>query len=103
METSEKSTTKNPEIKEYADGWISEREGTDAPIFLKIAFVIIGLSTVAYLFIYMNGDVNNSDHGPLVRSINAATVPADTLMTIVGVMMLIYVAVVAVFAFRKMH
>ena len=31
-------TEQNPKIKEYADGWITEREGTDVPGFLKLAY-----------------------------------------------------------------
>ena len=29
---------KQDEVKEYADGWITERKGTDVPTFLKIAY-----------------------------------------------------------------
>lgn len=91
------------EIKDYAEGWIQEREGTDAPPFLKAAFVVIGLSCTAYLFLFMNGEVDHSDRGPLVQAFNAISSSADGVMTMVGFMMLIYVAIVAVFAFRKMH
>lgn len=91
------------ELKEYAGGWITEREGTDAPIFLKFAFVVIGLGCTTYLFLFMNGEVNHSDRGPLVKAFNAATTSADGFMTGVGVLMLLYVAVVSVFAFGKAH
>ncbi len=97
------SDNQKQEIKDYADGWIQEREGTDAPPFLKAAFVVIGLSCTAYLFLFMNGEIDHSDRGPLVRAFNAISNSADGLMTMVGFMMLIYVAIVAVFAFRKMH
>lgn len=97
------SDNEKQEIKDYADGWIQEREGTDAPPFLKAAFVVIGLSCTAYLFLFMNGEIDHSDRGPLVRTFNAISSSADGLMTMVGFMMLIYVAIVAVFAFRKMH
>ena len=30
-----------PKIKEYADGWITEREGTEVPGFLKLAYIVI--------------------------------------------------------------
>lgn len=104
METVKKDAGKGTEeIKDYAGGWITEREGTDAPPLLKFAFVVIGLGASSYLFLFMNGDVNNSDHGPLIKGFNAMTESADTLMTAVGVMMLIYVAIVVMFAFRKMH
>jgi len=91
------------QIKDYAEGWIQEREGTDAPPFLKASFVVIGLSCIAYLFLFMNGEVNHSDRGSLVQTFNAVSGHADSLMTTVGFMMLIYVAIVAVFAFRKIH
>lgn len=97
------SDNEKQEIKDYAEGWIQEREGTDAPPFLKAAFVVIGLSCTAYLFLFMNGEIDHSDRGPLVRTFNAISSSADGLMTMVGFMMLIYVAIVAVFAFRKMH
>jgi hypothetical protein len=97
------SDNEKQEIKDYAEGWIQEREGTDAPPFLKAAFVVIGLSCTAYLFLFMNGEIDHSDRGPLVRAFNAISSSADGLMTMVGFMMLIYVAIVAVFAFRKMH
>lgn len=105
METVKHEADKKPVdgIKDYAGGWITEREGTDAPPLLKFAFVVIGLGTTSYLFFFMNGDVGNSEHGPLVQAFNSATNSADTLMTAVGVMMLIYVAIVVGFAFRKMH
>lgn len=97
------SDNQKQEIKDYAEGWIQEREGTDAPPFLKAAFVVIGVSGTAYLFMFMNGEIDHSDRGPLVRAFNAISNSADGLMTMVGFMMLIYVAIVAVFAFRKMH
>lgn len=33
-------TQTQQEIKEYADGWITERKGTDVPAFLKLAFIL---------------------------------------------------------------
>ena len=39
------------ELKDYAGGWITERKGTDVPGFLKLAFPVIGLGCVAYLFL----------------------------------------------------
>ena len=49
-----KTTTEVP-VKDYAGGWITEKQGTDAPPFLKFVFPVIGLSCVAYIVIYMNG------------------------------------------------
>ena len=36
---SEKSQNEN--VREYAGGWITERKGTDVPVFLKVAFILI--------------------------------------------------------------
>ena len=47
----------NPKIKEYAGGWITEREGTDVPPFLKLAYIVIAGGCLAYFFLYMNGEI----------------------------------------------
>ena len=60
-------------IKEYADGWITEREGTAIPGFLKLAYCVIAGGALAYFFVYMYGEVNHPDRGALVRAMNAAT------------------------------
>jgi hypothetical protein len=91
------------EIKEYADGWITERKGTDAPAFLKYAFVIIAGGCLTYFLFYMNGEVDHSDRGPLVRLMNAATQSADGLMYAIAAIGLIYIVILLVFAFRKFH
>lgn len=91
------------ELKEYAGGWMTERKGTDVPGFLKLAFVVIGLSCVAYLVLYMNGEVNHEDRGRLVQVFNRATETSPGLMYGVALLGLIYVAIVVVFALRKMH
>ena len=35
---------KKSELKEYADGWITERKGTEIPGFLKLAYPVIVLA-----------------------------------------------------------
>jgi H+/Cl- antiporter ClcA len=90
-------------IKEYADGWITEREGTDVPAFLKLAFILIGLGCTAYFIVYMNGEVNDSDRGPLVQAFNRMTEGADPLMYVVAAMGLIFTIIVVRFAFSKFH
>ena len=52
------------ELKEYAGGWMTERKGTDAPGFLKLAFPVIGLGCVAYLFLQIYGDVDHATRDP---------------------------------------
>ena len=91
------------EIKEYADGWITERKGTDVPIFLKVAFIVIGSGAFIYFLIYMNGEVNHSDRGVLVRALNSVTKTADGLMYFIAALIAVYGIILAVFAFRKFH
>jgi hypothetical protein len=97
--------TKQPEeeLKEYAGGWMTERKGTDAPTFLKLAFPVIGLGCVAYLILYMNGEVNNAERGALVQQFNRATESSPGLMYTVAALGLIYVVAVILFAIRKFH
>ncbi len=90
-------------LKEYAGGWMTERKGTDAPGFLKLATPIIGLGGLGYLLFQMYGDVGHATRGPLVQQFNAATRTSPMLMYAVALMVLIYVVIVAVFVFRKPH
>ena len=91
----------NTELKEYADGWMTERRGTDAPIFLKAAFVVISLSCVTYLIVYMNGETNHADRGVIVQAFNRVTGTADGFMYFVAALALLYAAILILFAFRK--
>lgn len=97
------SDKKQEEIKEYADGWITERKGTEVPTFLKVAYIFIAGGCLTYLVVYMNGEVNHSERGVLVRAFNAATTSANGLMyTIVGIGVL-YALILFAFSFRKGH
>jgi hypothetical protein len=91
------------ELKDYADGWMQERKGTDAPGFLKLATPIIGLGCVGYLVFQMFGDTGHATRGPLVQQFNAATKTSPALMYGIALLVLIYVIIVSVFAFRKPH
>ena len=91
------------ELKDYADGWMQERKGTDAPGFLKLVTPIISLSGVAYLIFQMYGDVNHSTRGPLVQQFNATSKTSSMFMYIVAGLVLIYAVIVSVFAFSKPH
>ena len=72
-----------PELKEYADGWITERKGTGVPGFLKLAFPIIGAAVVIYLAVFTNGEIHHSTRGPLVQQLNAVTGTANGFMYVV--------------------
>lgn len=91
----------NNEIKEYADGWITERKGTDAPVFLKFAFIVISLGCVTYLIVYRNGETTHADRGVLVEAFNKVTGTADGFMYFVAALGLIYAAILIAFAFKK--
>ena len=90
-----------PKLKEYAGGWINEREGTTVPNFLKLAYVVIAASCIAYFLMYMYGDVNQADRGSLVRAMNAATEASGSLMYAVAALIVIYGIVVVIFSFGK--
>jgi hypothetical protein len=90
-----------PELKEYAEGWITERAGTEVPGFLKLAFIVIAGSALAYFLIYMYGEVNSPDRGPLVRAMNAATEASAALMYIIAAMIVVFGIVVVAFSFGK--
>ncbi len=90
-------------IKDYAGGWITERTGTDVPAFLKFAFIVIGLGCVAYFIVYMNGETTHPDRGALVQKFNAATESSPAFMWAVAAMALVFVVIVAWFAFRRFH
>jgi hypothetical protein len=95
--------TPDTKIKEYADGWITEREGTPIPGFLKLAFIVISCSAVAYILLFMNGEVDHPDRGPLVRAMNAATQASAGLMYIVAGMIVVFGIIVVTFSLRKPH
>jgi SNF family Na+-dependent transporter len=91
------------EIQEYADGWITERKGTGVPTFLKFAYIVIMAGVIGYFFVYMNGEVNHSDRGFLVRQFNQVTQSSPLFMYIVIGMVLFYTAIVIGFAFKSVH
>ena len=90
-----------PELHEYAGGWITERKGTSIPTFLKLAFPIIAFACIAYLVVFMNGEINHSERGALVRQLNAVTGSANVFMYIIAGMILVYVAILLAFLFKK--
>ena len=88
-------------IKNYADGWITEREGTEIPGFLKLAFPVILIGCFSYFILYMYGEVNHPDRGPLVRALNAATEASGTLMYMIAGMIVIFGVILVAFALGK--
>ena len=91
------------DTREYADGWITERKGTDVPKFLKFAYIVIAASCLAYFIIYMFGEVNHADRGVLVRQFNQATQSSNGFMYFVAVLAVIFAAILVKFAFSRFH
>jgi len=104
-ETTEAKVPKEPEseIQQYADGWITERKGTGVPTFLKFAYIVIMAGVIGYFFLYMNGEVNHSDRGALVRQLNHVTQSSPALMYAVITMAVIFAVIVIAFAFKAVH
>jgi hypothetical protein len=92
---------KETKIKDYAGGWITEREGTQVPGFLKLAFPVIAFGAVAYFVVYMNGEVDHPDRGGLVRAMNAATATSAGLMYAIAAMIVIFGVVVVAFSIKE--
>src|ERR1700744_1317337 len=91
----------NSGLKEYADGWITERKGTDIPGFLKIAYPVIGVAVLIYIVIYLNGEVTHSTRGTLVQQLNEVTGTANAFMFIVGAMIVMYLGILLAYLFKK--
>ena len=89
------------ETKDYADGWITERKGTDVPKFLKFCYIVIALGCIGYFFVYMFGEVNHADRGVLVRQFNQATQSSSGFMYFVAALIVVFALVVVKFAFSK--
>jgi len=89
------------ELKEYAGGWITERKETTIPSFLKLAYPIIAVACLAYLFIFINGEVNNSTRGTLVRQLNAVTGSSPVFMYVVAGLLAIFGIILLVFVYGK--
>jgi hypothetical protein len=90
-------------LKEYADGWITEREGTEIPTFLKLAYIVIAGGCLTYFLLYMYGEVNHSERGPLVRALNAATEASAGLMYAIAALIVVFGVVTVAFSFGKSH
>ena len=90
-----------PKIKEYADGWITEREGTEIPAFLKYSYIVIAGGAAVYFLLFMNGETTHPDRGALVRTLNAATQTSATLMYAIAGLIVIFGVLVVAFSFGK--
>ncbi len=93
--------TTKPEIKEYAGGWITEREGTKIPPFLKFSYIVVAGGCLAYFLVFMNGETTHPDRGALVQALNAATQMSAGLMYAIAAMIVVFGVIVVTFSFGK--
>jgi hypothetical protein len=91
----------NNKIKEYAGGWITEREGARIPGFLKLSYVVIAGGCFAYFLLYMYGETSHPDRGALVQALNAATQASAGLMYAIAAMIVVFGAIVLAFSLGK--
>jgi len=91
------------DIKKYADGWMTEKKGTEIPAFLKFSYIVIALGCLAYFLIFINGEINHSTRGALVRQFNAVTGTANGFMYLVAALIVIFAVVTIKFAYSKFH
>jgi len=98
----EQNKTSN-DIKSYADGWMTEKKGTEIPAFLKFSYIVIACGCLAYFLIFMNGEISHSTRGHLVRQFNAVTGTANGFMYLVAAMIVIFAIITVKFAFSKFH
>ena len=89
------------EIEELAGGWITERKNTQIPVFLKFSYIFIGGGCLFYLFYFMNGEINHSTRGNLVRQMNASTQSSNGFMYFVAILLAVYLVIAIAFAFKK--
>jgi Na+/H+ antiporter NhaC len=88
------------DLKDYADGWITERKNTDVPGFLKLAIPVIALGCLAYLVLQRNGDVSHVSRGPLVSAFNRVSLPSPAVSFTVAGIAALYAVIVTIFAVR---
>ena len=91
------------ELKSYAEGWMTERKGTEIPTFLKFAYIVIAAGCFAYFLIFINGEVDHATRGTLVRQFNAVTGTANGFMYFVAALIAIFAIITVRFAFSKFH
>lgn len=91
------------DVKSYADGWMTEKKGTEIPAFLKFSYIVIGIGVLIYFLVFMNGEINHSTRGALVQQFNKVTGTANGFMYLVAAMIVVFAIITIKFAFSKSH
>lgn len=97
---SKPETHENPDLENYAGGWITERKHTNVPPFLRATYIVVGICAVSYLVVQMYGDVSHPDRGSLVEQFNRATMTSPGLMYAIAALAAAFFLAVILFAFR---
>lgn len=98
-----KPPVEKPAVHEIAGGWITEKEGTEVPVFLRVCYVLIASAAVCYLILFMYGEVGHAERGPLVKQFNLSTITSEPFMYMVAAMVAIFFVGVSVYAAKKGH
>jgi hypothetical protein len=99
----EAKATEAPATHDIAGGWLTEKADSPVPPFLRVCYVVIASACIAYLILFMYGEVGHADRGPLVQQFNNATFTNEPLMyTIAGLAAAFFVGV-SIFAAQKPH
>ncbi len=88
-------------VHEIAGGWITEKQGTEVPVFLRVCYVVIASASVAYLILYMYGEVEHAERGPLVKQFNLSTFTNESLMYGIAAVVALFFIGVSAFAAQK--
>ena len=91
------------DVKSYADGWMTEKKGTEIPAFLKATYIVVAGGCLIYLIIFMNGEISHSTRGVLVQQFNKVTGTANGFMYLVAAMIVVFAIITVKFAFSKFH
>ena len=72
-------------------------------IILRICYVVIASACIAYLILFMYGEVGHAERGPLVQQFNRATFTSDPLMYSIAGLAAAFFVGVSIFAAQKPH
>jgi len=103
MATEVKPMIQKPAVHEIAGGWITEKPDTEVPVFLRVCYVLIASSAVAYLILYMYGETGHAERGPLVKQFNLSTFTSEPFMYMVAALVAVFFIGVSVLAAKKGH
>ena len=87
------------DLKEYAGGWLTERKHAPTPLFLKLAFPVIGVFSTCYLVMQMYGDVNHATRGKFVQEFIKTSQTSPGLQYAVTALVALYVVIMTVFTY----